>query len=106
VAYGQVTFEGVNTLTITPVNSGGLPPQVFSTAFRFSEWLIGYAAGVGVEGLITADGRLRWKLEYLHIDLGPIVGASLGGTPLLDVRGNSHVIDDIVRVGLNYRLLP
>jgi len=105
VAWGKVDFEGVNTLTITPVGFPGAP-QVFSTAFRFSEWLIGYAAGVGVEGLISADGRLRWKLEYLHIDLGPIVGGSFGGTPFLDVRGNSHVIDDIVRVGLNYRLLP
>jgi outer membrane immunogenic protein len=104
VAYGKVSVAGVNTLNISAV--GTAQTVLYSSAFSFSEWLIGYAVGVGAEGLISADGRLRWKLEYLHIDLGTIVGGSFAGTPFLDVRSNTHVTDDIIRVGLNYRFLP
>ena len=66
---------------------------------------VGVAVGVGVEGLLplwsgTAPAfgnAVTWKLEYLHVDLGTLHG-TVGGAPF-----TNHLIDDIVRVGVNFR---
>jgi len=54
--------------------------------------------GGGIEGLIGTGGW-RWKAEFLHIDLGSVGGASIGG---LTINGGRFT-DEIIRVGLNYR---
>jgi outer membrane immunogenic protein len=57
--------------------------------------------GGGAEWVIS--GPWTAKVEYLHIDLGTITNtfAAFGGFGT--VTASSHVTDDIVRVGLNYR---
>jgi outer membrane immunogenic protein len=67
---------------------------------------VGWTVGAGVEGVIS--GNWTAKLEYLYIDLGNVSGSF--ATPLIAPSGafatssySSHITDNIVRVGINYR---
>src|SRR6202047_2215955 len=84
-----------NPITATGSNSAGL--------FEHTTKL-GWAAGVGVETHLV--GNLSGKIEYLHMSFGAdsvSAGNPNNATPVtLALR--SRITDDIVRVGLNYRL--
>jgi hypothetical protein len=59
-----------------------------------------------VEGLVS--GNWTAKLEYLYIDLGSISGAFVTpsvapGGAFVTSRYTSHMTDNILRVGLNYK---
>jgi opacity protein-like surface antigen len=63
---------------------------------------LGWAAGAGVERHLI--GNLSGKIEYLHMSFGADSVSAGNATPLaLALR--SRITDDIVRVGLNYRLV-
>jgi outer membrane immunogenic protein len=79
---------------------------IAATSFSNSETLVGYTVGAGIEGAI--GGNWTAKLEYLYVDLGRTTGPfattipALGGGTLTSSY-SSHVTDNILRVGLNYR---
>ncbi len=99
LAYGNVSISGANTLLLIN-NNGGAIVGVYSTPFSYSSTRVGVAVGAGIEGLL---GRYwRWKLEYLHIDLGSIGGGTFGGVPLVTVN-TGRFTDEILRFGFNYR---
>ena len=63
-------------------------------------------AGRGIEGVVS--GNWTAKLEYLYMDFGNVSGSFI--TPVVAPSGglltasyNSHITDNILRVGLNYR---
>ena len=62
--------------------------------------------GAGLEGVI--GGNWTAKIEYPYIDLGDISGSFVtritapSGAPVI-VRCASHITDNILRVGINYR---
>jgi outer membrane immunogenic protein len=108
LAYGEITTsnavagtnitgtQGTNTFTLTPVAG-----SASSTTTR-----VGWTIGAGIEGVVS--GNWTAKLEYLYVDLGDVSGAFVtpvtglsGG--LLTSRYSSHITDNILRVGLNYR---
>jgi outer membrane immunogenic protein len=70
--------------------------------------LDGWALGGGIEGHLA--GNWTVKLEYLHLDFGPTtttshLSGSVGGAGFDTTQTvNSRWADNIVRVGLNYRL--
>ena len=108
LAYGEVktseTVGGVNITGLQGTNGSTLTPV--AAAFGNSSTRVGWTVGAGIEGVIS--GNWTAKLEYLYIDLGNISGAFV--TPILAPSGafvatsyNSHITDNIVRVGLNYR---
>jgi outer membrane immunogenic protein len=71
----------------------------------FTETKGGFAVGAGVETHLA--GNWTAKLEYLYMDLGTITNtyaapSTLGGS----VTVGSEIRDNIVRVGLNYKLTP
>ena len=73
----------------------------------FSETKGGFAVGGGVETHLA--GNWTAKLEYLYVDLGTITNTyatpnSFGAGSSLTV--DSKIRDNIVRVGLNYKLTP
>src|SRR6202023_2792199 len=83
--------------------------NVVPTANTFSNRMLreGWTAGGGLEAHI--GGNWTGKVEYLHIDLGyasalfaPLPSNS---TPLT-IAFNSHITEDLVRVGLNYKFDP
>jgi outer membrane immunogenic protein len=101
LAFGDVSVSGNTTVTL--LDNTGAPDVVgiFSRPFSYSQLKGGWAGGVGAEGLI-GDGRWRWKVEYLHIDLGTINGGLFGSAPFVQVN-TTRFTDEIVRVGFNYR---
>lgn len=108
LAYGEVSttdtvsgtnitgFPGMNGATFTPV----------SASFSNSSTRVGWTAGAGVEGAI--GGNWTAKLEYLYVDLGSVSGAFV--TPIVAPGGafvatgySTHVTDNVLRAGLNYK---
>jgi outer membrane immunogenic protein len=100
VAYGQVSVSGTNTAVFVD-NSGPTVVGASSTPYSYSQLKGGWTAGVGAEGLI-GNGPWRWKVEYLHIDLGNINGGTFGAVPFVQVN-TTRFTDEIVRVGFNYK---
>jgi outer membrane immunogenic protein len=73
----------------------------FSTPFSYSQLKVGWAASLGIEGLV-GNGPWRWKVEYLHLDLGSINGGIFGSFPSIQVN-TTRFTDEILRVGFNYK---
>ena len=66
----------------------------------------GWTVGAGLEGRLF--GNVTGKIEYLYMDFGTIstsVANPLNATPVT-LSSNSRITDNIVRVGLNYKLDP
>jgi outer membrane immunogenic protein len=65
----------------------------------------GYAVGGGIETHLW--GNLSGKIEYLHMSFSADSAiTSSASTPSIAVALGSHVTDDIVRLGLNYKFDP
>ncbi len=90
LAYGQVKSD---------YSLFNLGAPVGTLSFRDTR--AGYTVGAGIEGAF--GGGWSAKLEYLWVDLGKNTEtATLGGVVVSSF--NSRVTDNILRVGLNYKL--
>ncbi len=100
-AYGRVSVSGNHTLLL--FDNSGAPDLVgaFSTPFSYSQVKGGWTAGAGIEGIV-GSGPWRWKIEYLHIDLGTINGGIFGSGPFIQAN-TTRFTDEIIRVGFNYK---
>jgi outer membrane immunogenic protein len=108
LAYGEVsatnTVSGINITGNQGTNNVILTPVAASFSSRSTR--TGWTIGAGFEGVIGANWTA--KIEYLYIDLGDISGSFVtpitapSGAPVT-VRYASHITDNILRVGLNYR---
>jgi outer membrane immunogenic protein len=89
LAYGEV--DTVDSLTV-----GGTSVVLSTNAIRW-----GWTVGGGVEAVI----RDNWtaKFEYLYIDLGSVTDTLVGIAPITPITTRSHMTDNIVRVGVNYK---
>ncbi|WP_431204267.1 outer membrane protein [Bradyrhizobium betae] len=108
LAYGRVSTSGsVNAINVggTPGADGGTFTPV-AASFSSSTTKVGWSAGAGIEGAFADNWSAR--LEYLYVDLGTVSGSlttpviALSGAPLA-VGYRSHVTDNILRFGVNYR---
>jgi iron complex outermembrane receptor protein len=66
----------------------------------------GFAVGAGAE--VRLGGNWTGKIEYLYLDFGRVFAAGtnpLNSTPLA-INFDSHVTNQIARVGLNYKFDP
>jgi outer membrane immunogenic protein len=108
LAYGEVgassTIGGFNITGPQGVNGSTITPFLGSASN--SSLRVGWTVGAGVEGVIS--GNWTAKLEYLYIDLGNVSGSFV--TPLIAPSGafaissySSHITDNILRVGINYK---
>jgi len=90
VAYGQVKESA--TVTVTGVGTA---------IGSFKDVKAGWTAGAGIEGAF--GGGWSAKLEYLYIDLGKTEHTF--ATPALGTVASEsrRMIDNIVRVGVNYK---
>jgi outer membrane immunogenic protein len=76
-------------------------------AVRQQNYDPGWVVGAGVEGAFGGGWSVR--LEYLYLDLGNMSGVftsnviALGGAGTLVQGFNSHVTNNIVRIGLDYK---
>jgi outer membrane immunogenic protein len=108
LAYGEVkTYETVAGVNITGQNgTNNSTSTPVAAAFGSTSTRVGWTAGGGIEGAI--GGNWTAKLEYLYMDLGTVSASFVTPvvTPtgtLLGIRYSSHITDNILRVGLNYR---
>lgn len=88
LAYGEIESKG--TLTI------GATSATVSTNTTKAGWTV----GGGFE--VALSGRWTGKLEYLYVDFGN-VSNTFGFAPFTPIVTDTHVTDNIVRVGVNYR---
>jgi outer membrane immunogenic protein len=90
---GGGAFGGVKETDALP----GVP-----AAASFSQTRSGWTAGLGVEARLW--GNWSGKLEYLHFDLGHTTNAFTFAAGPTVLSTTSAIRDDVVRVGLNYKL--
>jgi outer membrane immunogenic protein len=106
LAFGEVSASGSNSLSLFD-NVSQSSVGSYSTPFSYSQLKGGWAGGVGIEGLV-GNSPWRWKVEYLHIDLGSINGGAFGGASPFNILpsilvNTTRFTDDILRVGFNYK---
>jgi outer membrane immunogenic protein len=66
----------------------------------------GWAAGGGIEARLA--GNVTGKVEYLHMDFGTdsAVGVNNQNALPIALSLNSHVTEDVIRLGVNYKFDP
>jgi outer membrane immunogenic protein len=103
LAVGEVkSTSSVATTTTTALTFGTNPAPTSAGALAGSSTTqAGWTIGAGVEGAI--GGNWTAKLEYLYVDLGTVNNTFVGVAPFAPLAVSSHVTDNIVRAGINYR---
>jgi outer membrane immunogenic protein len=103
LAVGEVkSTAGVTTTTSTALSFGTPPgPTSVSSLAASSSTQAGWTIGAGVEGAI--GGNWTAKLEYLYVDLGTVNNTFAGTAPFAPITTSTHVTDNILRAGVNYR---
>jgi outer membrane immunogenic protein len=105
LAVGEIeTNATVTTATTTTLGSptGPVLGTVTAAAGTSSNTTkAGWTLGGGVEWVLS--GQWTAKLEYLYVDLGGVGSTFTGLGSLSPLATNSHVTDNILRVGVNYR---
>jgi iron complex outermembrane receptor protein len=99
------SIRSTATLSGTAIDANGIPFPISNNASTLTHRL-GWTAGAGMEGRLF--GNVTGKIEYLYMDFGTVssvVDNPLNGTPIT-FTGNSHITDNIVRAGVNYKFAP
>jgi outer membrane immunogenic protein len=100
LAFGEVdTTAAVNT--VTTAGAGGPVTGTASAVASNNVTRAGWTVGGGAEWVIS--GPWTAKLEYLYVDLGTVANSFAGLGAFAPLATSSHVTDNIVRIGLNYR---
>lgn len=102
LALGHVKSDGTLTSYVNAVP----PANVITTPFSSSTTKAGWVVGLGAETHLT--GAWTAKLEYLYMDLGHVDVTATSSVitvapPQVRAQFSSHITDNILRVGLNYR---
>ena len=103
LAVGEVKSTSTVATSASAVSSFGGPAVVTSAAAlgTSSSTKVGWTIGAGVEGAI--GGNWTAKLEYLYVDLGTVNNTFVGLGAFAPLSISSHVTDNILRAGVNYR---
>ena len=107
-AFGYITgglgFGSVNTSGT--LGSNNVASGAINTSFSNTQTNIGWTIGSGLEARI-AGTNLTAKAEYLFLDLGTfhnsVAQSAATGIPI-GSNISSHIFDNVVRIGLNYKL--
>ena len=97
-AFGEVEWNATTTNTVFGLL--GTTTATLNSATATSTHA-GWTVGGGSEWVLS--GPWTAKLEYLFVDLGTIGNTFTAGGVVPTVVMTSHVRDNIVRIGLNYR---
>jgi len=104
LAYGEVEHQGTIYGAGIDINGNIVPA---ANTFSNRSLREGWTAGGGLEAHL--GGNWTGRVEYLHVDLGhdsaPFALLPSNSTPLT-IAFNSHITEDLVRAGLNYKFDP
>jgi outer membrane immunogenic protein len=97
LAYGEIKTDA----SLSGFTTGG-PPAPLATSSS-STIKAGWTVGGGIEARLF--GNWTGKIEYLYVDLGTVSGSVTNPFtgPPTTFAYSSHITDNIVRVGLNYK---
>jgi outer membrane immunogenic protein len=99
LAWGNIKSNAALTGTTATV------PAVTATATASdSSTEVGWVLGIGFEAVLS--GRWTGKVEYLYMDLGSVSGSVTNTVTNVRANYSSDITDNIIRVGLNYKLTP
>jgi outer membrane immunogenic protein len=106
LAVGEIESNAtVSTVTTITAGSASGPvigtPTIAGVAASSNTTKAGWTLGGGVEWVLS--GQWTAKLEYLYVDLGTVTNTLAGLGSFSSLATSSHVTDNIVRVGVNYR---
>jgi outer membrane immunogenic protein len=103
LAYGRVKATD-NFSSVVTIDFGSGPVTASASgSIGDSKTRVGWTVGAGVEGALFDIKNWTWKAEYLYVDLGSTSGS--GVVPILgSYSWNARFTDNILRVGLNYRI--
>jgi outer membrane immunogenic protein len=99
---GTFAFDGVTAAIDTTGAPTGSP-----MTFTGRSTKTGFAVGGGIETHL--GGNVTGKIEYLHMSFGTdsvVSSTNSQNTPPILATFVSHVTDDIVRIGVNYKFDP
>jgi len=105
-ATGGGAWMGVDEAdALSATNTPFFPDAATAASFRGT--VSGYVVGAGAE--LRLWGNWTGKLEYLHVDVGGTATSALHSMPplippLVLATTTGRIRDDIVRLGLNYKL--
>jgi outer membrane immunogenic protein len=99
-AFGHVLVYGTGGAAFANVEASASGPGVPS--FSQEKWRIGLVYGGGVEWAVAPNWTT--KLEYLHIDFENQQYFTPPPAGFVNRSGGVTLTDDIVRIGLNYKL--
>jgi outer membrane immunogenic protein len=100
LAYGEVDTNA--TFTASSAFAGGPVISAVSAVANSNTTRLGWVIGGGTEWSIF--GPWTAKVEYLYMDLGTVNTSFAGPGAFALVTTSSRIIDNIVRVGVNYRI--
>jgi outer membrane immunogenic protein len=118
LAYGRVEINGNASVPVAAITGGPTDFVQSAGTFAAARNNLGYSIGGGIEGKIFPwlPANWSWKAEYLYLDLGSLdTGTSFSGVfpggriiPIWaaftsPVALHTRFVDNIVRVGLNYK---
>jgi outer membrane immunogenic protein len=98
-AFGEV--ESNATITNTATSVFGTTATAGVTSGTATNTRAGWTVGGGSEWVLS--GPWTAKLEYVFVDLGTVTNTFVGGGVIPTVVASSHVRDNVVRIGINYR---
>jgi outer membrane immunogenic protein len=100
LAYGEVDTNATFTNTVAFLGGPVVGSTITSASTNTTR--AGWVVGAGAEWAIS--GPWSAKLEYLYMDLGTVNTSFAGPGVFTLVNTSSHITDNIVRVGVNYRI--
>jgi outer membrane immunogenic protein len=101
-AFGEVESNATITNTATQTFLGfPLSTTTATTSGTAINTRAGWTVGGGAEWVLS--GPWTAKLEYLFVDLGTVTNTFVGGGAVPTVIASSHVRDNVIRIGINYR---
>jgi outer membrane immunogenic protein len=97
LAYGEIKTD----MSLSGFTLGGGPAPLATASSSTTK--AGWTVGAGIEARL--GGNWTGKIEYLYMDLGSVSGSVLNPftAPPTTFTFSSHITDNIVRVGLNYK---
>lgn len=116
LAYGQVSVSTATNVAVSVSRGNDFAPGSAST--NQSKTNVGFTLGAGLQGTLPSfSPNWTWKVEYLYVDLGSLDtitpfalvrnGGSAYYTPITGPAvTHTRFTENILRLGLNYRLAP
>lgn len=99
---GGLAFGNIKTNAALTGTTATAPPVTATAVASNSSTELGWVIGIGFETVLS--DRWTGKIEYLYMDLGNVTGSVTNAVTNVRATYSSDITDNIIRIGLNYKL--